>query len=136
MENTKSLIVGLIVIILIIAGGIFFYRQSVLPKIIGQVTPTPNGFIKSSEQIISLSSKGFSPPTLIVNVGTKVGWINNSGVDGDIESDPHPTHTSYPPINFGVFSSGSLVEIVFDKPGTYHYHNHLNPSQKGTVIVQ
>jgi plastocyanin len=146
MENMKSIVVAGIIILLIIAGGIFFYGKSGLKNtsknaaITGNTTPknssAPTQQVTSGEQDITLTKDGFSPNTITVKVGTLVKWINNSGGVGDVDSDPHPIHTSYPPMNFGQFSNGSSVELVFDKAGTYHYHNHLNPSQKGTIVVK
>jgi len=69
-------------------------------------------------------------------VGTKVVWIKKSGAVATVNSADHPTHLVYPPINMGEFKDGTSVQLVFDKPGTYKYHNHLIPSQTGTVVVE
>lgn len=138
MENIKGIIVAGILILLVIAGGVFLYSKSAKKDgSTNQPTPTEQTQTTSEgAQIITLTPDGFSPSTLTIKAGTLVRWVNKSGQLGDVDSDPHPTHTSYPPMNFGTFSDGSSVELVFDKPGTYHYHNHLNPSQHGTVVVQ
>lgn len=142
MENLKSLIVAAIIIMVIIAGGIFLYSRTLpITKGTNQVStqtmqqkngtsPTP------TEADITLTKDGFSPAILTIRAGTRVKWTNKSGIMGDVDSNPHPVHTSYPPMNFGQFSNGSSFELVFDKPATYGYHNHLNPSQTGTIIVQ
>lgn len=85
---------------------------------------------------ITLTSEGFSPATVTVKAGTVVSWINKSGGLATVNSDPHPTHLTYPPLNVGQFKDGSSVQLTFDKPGTFKYHNHLNPSQTGTVVVE
>lgn len=97
---------------------------------------SPSEAMKNEEQTVTLTSDGFSPQTLTVTVGTKVTWVNKSGEEGNVSSDPHPIHTSYPPLNLHGFASGASVNLVFDKAGTYGYHNHLNPSQTGTVVVK
>ena len=74
--------------------------------------------------------------TFLVTAGTKVTWTNSSGSIANVSSDPHPIHTNYPPLNLGKFDDGGSVSLVFDKPGTYGYHNHLIPSQTGKVIVE
>jgi plastocyanin len=138
MENVRGLIVAAIIIIIVIAGGIFLYSNS-SKKEAANNQPTPTEQAQTTNegaQIITLSPDGFTPATLTVKVGTRVRWVNKSGELGDVDSDPHPVHTSYPPMNFGTFSDGSSVELVFDKAGTYHYHNHLNPSQRGTIVVE
>lgn len=104
------------------------------------VTPTTETTQKGkSEQLkntITLSEQGFLPQKLIVKAGTKVVWQNNSGQNAQINSNPHPTHTAYPPLNLGSIGDGETLELTFTKPGIYGYHNHLNPSEMGYVIVE
>lgn len=90
----------------------------------------------AEEATITLTQKGWSPATLTVKAGQVVTWVNNSGQDATVNSDPHPTHTNYPPLNLGNFSDGQALSLDFPKAGTYGYHNHLDPSQTGTIIVQ
>jgi plastocyanin len=137
MENSKGLIVAGILILIIVAGGVFFYGKNTHQKNAAIVpTTTQQPAPATTLQVITLNPDGFSPTTITVKAGTTVRWLNKSGKLGDVDSDPHPVHTSYPSMNFGTFSDGSSVELVFDKPGTYHYHNHLIPTQQGTVIVE
>lgn len=85
--------------------------------------------------IVNITATGYNPRNIIIKAGTKVTWINSSGQRGNVSSDPHPTHLSYPPLNLGDFSDGGAVSMIFDTPGTYGYHNHLNATQTGTVVV-
>ncbi len=85
---------------------------------------------------INLTSSGFDPKTVTVKTGTRVIWLNKSAVAATVNSAVHPTHQVYPPLNLGEFPDGSSVQLVFDKAGTYKYHNHLNPAQTGTVVVE
>lgn len=88
------------------------------------------------QNTITLTAAGFSPGTLTINVGDKVVWINESGIDATVSSNPHPTHTDYPPLNLGSFPNGGTLSLTFDKVGAFGYHNHLNPNQSGTIVVQ
>lgn len=63
-------------------------------------------------------------------------WTNKSGATATVNSDAHPTHLLWPFLNLGSFDDGKSLSVVFDKAGTYTYHNHFSPSQKGTVIVE
>ena len=93
--------------------------------------------INNEETItITATSSGFDPKTITIKAGTRVIWI--STVDGTVAvaSAVHPTHQIYPPLNLGRFEKGSSVQLVFDKPGTYKYHDHLNPEHTGTVVVE
>lgn len=89
-----------------------------------------------SQGTITLTASGFSPATLTIKKSVTVTWINQSGQDATVDSDPHPLHTDYPPLNLGTFSDGQVLLLTFPKSGTYGYHNHLNPSERGTIIVE
>jgi len=91
---------------------------------------------KEKEATVLVTSAGFEPSTITVPTGTKVTWVNQSGSLTNVSSDVHPTHLLYPPLNLGSFDAGQSVSLVFDTAGTHGYHNHLNPSEKGTVIVE
>ncbi|MEX2007268.1 MAG: hypothetical protein WD992_00660, partial [Candidatus Levyibacteriota bacterium] len=67
--------------------------------------------------------------------GATVIWTNSSGQVGNVSSNPHPTHSIYPALNLGNFGDGQGVSLVFDTVGTYGYHNHLDATKTGTVIV-
>ncbi len=101
-----------------------------------QVTTPPAQGQKQAEAIVTVTTSGFVPQTLTIKAGTKVVWMNKSGGTVTVNSAVHPTHLVYPPLNLGEFGDGSSVQLGFDKPGTYKYHNHLNPSQTGTIVVE
>ncbi len=100
------------------------------------VEKTDKSKMEQAKNTITLTSQGFSPSTLTVSKGAKVVWVNNSGSTASINSNPHPTHTDYPLLNLGQVTDGESVELTFPKSGTYGYHNHLNPTETGTVIVE
>ncbi len=97
---------------------------------------SPSATVTATQDTITLTADGFSPKTLTIKAGTKVTWMNQSGAGATVNSSPHPTHTDYPPLNLGSLPDGGAVFLTFDKPGTYKYHNHLIPSQFGTIVVQ
>lgn len=100
------------------------------------VSPSPETNKKITETIVTLTQNGFSPQTITIKKGTKVIWVNKSGTVATVNSAVHPTHRLYPALNLGEFDNNSSVQLIFDKEGTYQYHNHLNPNQTGTVIVE
>ena len=85
---------------------------------------------------VSLTDAGFEPQTINIKAGMTVVWTNNTSATADVSSAQHPTHLVYPPLNLGNFDPGNSVSLVFDEPGSYKYHNHLNPSKFGTVVVE
>ncbi len=124
-----------ILIYLLIGGLVYFaayyfisYRRatSVSPQL-----PTP-----PTVQTIQITPSGYQPKTLTIKLGDVVSWTNQSSVTANVSSNPHPTHSDYPPLNLGDIPPGGSVSITFRKVGTYNYHNHLSPDQLGTVIVQ
>ncbi|KKR82808.1 MAG: Plastocyanin [Candidatus Daviesbacteria bacterium GW2011_GWA2_40_9] len=146
--NNKVMI-GLIVIIILFAGSFFLLNKnnSTTPQSNSsqntQVLPSPTNAQTTSgaepqqtQNVVTYTVSGFSPATLTVKAGTTVTWVNKSGSNFSLNSNPHPVHTDYPPLNIGITGDGQSKSLTFDKLGTYGYHNHLNPSDTGEVIVQ
>ena len=133
----KNLIL-VVVFILIIIGGIYlFYPAKPSNKnSVANITPTQAIKLPEKSQGIILTKSGFEPSEIKVKAKTLVVWINKSGEPATVNSDNHPTHRLYPFLNLGEFANGSSIQVAFDNPGRYTYHNHLNPEQKGTVIVE
>ncbi len=84
---------------------------------------------------VTLTPTGFSPQIITITPGTKVIWINKSGVEATVNSDPHPTHTAYPPLNLGKFGKSNVLSLIFPTAGRFGYHNHFDATQTGTIIV-
>ena len=137
--NSK-LLIGFIVLVVIVGGLVILGGSK---KETGQqpATPTtPASQTQSTQRvqdtIVTVSSSGFSPDTLTVKAGTRVMWTNKSGSAISVNSDTHPTHKLFPQLNLGEVPSGASISLIFDRAGTYKYHNHYNPSQAGTVVVE
>ena len=122
-----------VVIGVIIYAGIYFFFFSKKGGYSGYSYPTQ---APQSQNTIILTSNGFAPVSITIKAGSTITWINKSGEIATINSDPHPIHTVYSRLNLGQFPDKAALILTFDKPGTYGYHNHLNPSQKGAIVVQ
>lgn len=136
--NTK-VIIGIIVLAVVLLGGYFYISSNKPAPSVPQMTAQPSSAPAAettNPDTINLTSSGFSPSSLTVKAGTKVTWVNQSGADATVNSNPHPVHTDYAPLNLGKLANGATLSLTFDKPGTYGFHNHLNPSQTGSIIVQ
>lgn len=146
-------LVVLVILILLAAGAYLLMRNTrqIVPTTTQptQITPlptsttptipptsTPSGTMNEQTVHITLTPNGFEPASITIKTGTKVVWTNNSGQAATINSDPHPIHTDFPPLNLGSFADGQSLSLTFTTPGTHGYHNHLNPSVRGTIIVQ
>jgi plastocyanin len=99
-------------------------------------TQASNDNPPAAENTITYSDNGFRPATLTVTSGTKITIKNKSSIPLQFDSDPHPEHTDDPELNVGTVSPGSSVTITVTKPGSHGYHNHLNASDTGTIIVE
>ncbi len=96
----------------------------------------PSATEAQQQNTVTLTQDGWSPATLTIKSGETVTWINKSGEKATVNSNPHPTHTLYSPLNLGTFPDGGSLSLVFTKAGSYGYHNHLNPGETGTIIVK
>jgi plastocyanin len=84
---------------------------------------------------LSVTTNGFSPKVITIVKGSKVIWTNYSGSDVTVNSDNYPTNKLYQPLNLGMFPNKFSVSLVFDRDGTFYYHDQLHPQWTGTVIV-
>jgi plastocyanin len=85
---------------------------------------------------VTISENGFSPATISVKLDQAVTWTNNDTTSHYVISDdPKPTDSSLPYLNSQAISPTSNYSYVFNKQGTYTYHDTTNPKFKGTVIV-
>lgn len=80
--------------------------------------------------------KGFVPNKVEVPVGSTVEFINESGTDMWVASIPHPAHSKLPTFDqFKLYKKGAIYRYVFDKKGTWEYHDHIKPTLGGIVKV-
>jgi plastocyanin len=85
---------------------------------------------------VSFGEQGFSPATLNIKQGDIVQFTNNSKSNLKPASNPHPAHTDYPAfVAEQNIAPGDTWQFQFTKVGKWGYHNHLNPSQTGTIVV-
>jgi plastocyanin len=97
---------------------------------------------------ITYDGKSFSPASVTVKKGNTVKWVDTSGQMW-VASAPHPAHTGYDGTSrsthcapgytgampFDECVLGSSYSFTFDKVGTWPYHDHMNPSAFGSVVV-
>lgn len=151
-----KLLIGTLIFLIIISGILFFLSkrlnpsrsnftsQGALPTSTSAPTPTSvygagnqdrQEVSPNPQDTVTLRADGFAPKVLTIHAGETVTWVNNSGTQATVNSDPHPVHTAYPPLNLGEFNDGDTVSVAFPKPGRYGYHNHFDANQTGTIIV-
>ena len=107
-------------------------------------TPEP------TEHLVEITLEGFVPKDLEIKKGEKVTWVNKLITEVRPAGDYHPTHTIYPGssiIKCGTaeekntfdacrsLKKGESYSFVFNEAGGWAYHNHLQPSKDGKIIV-
>lgn len=85
---------------------------------------------------VSVAATGFSSASVTIPVGGTVTFTNVDTESHQIASNPHPVHTNFQALNIAVLAPGASGAVVFDRAGTFGYHDHLNPGLTGIVIVQ
>lgn len=131
----------LIIIALIVVFGAFTFLANNRTDQKQNSTPTENNAplqTRPKEEIvtITLTDTGFTPKDITIKAGTRVIWLNKGEKAATVSSSDHPTHRLYPFLNLGEFATGASVQVVFDKAGTYMYHDHYNTTSTGTVTVE
>lgn len=117
---------------------------------IDSTTPEMTAETSTSGIVVAYTEQGFSPKSITVTLGTTVTFLNQSSESMWVASAKHPDHTVYsgtslsqhcPDTTNSAFdacaavASGGSFSFTFNKEGTWKYHNHLNASQTGVVIV-
>jgi plastocyanin len=132
----KNIIIALVVLVIIVGGIVVWMGRNTSTttnsKSSNASSTTPTG----QETTITYSDSGFSPNKVTVHSGDKVTIKNSSSHGVQFDSDPHPIHTNNPELNVGEVDGGEQMSFTVDKKGTFGYHNHLNPAQTGTIIVE
>ena len=118
----------ILLVVVVAAGAWYLMRNSTA------TTNTTNTINKKTE--VTLTTSGFEPKDLTVKVLTKVIWTNKSGVMATVDSANHPSHLLYPLLNLGQFNNGETLSLIFDKVGTFKYHNHFNATATGEIVVE
>jgi plastocyanin len=103
------------------------------------------------ENLVTYTDSGYSPSTITIKKGETVNFKNQSSLSMWPASAMHPTHRVYSgtsldehcPDTTGTafdackgFLPGQSWSFTFNKTGTWKYHDHLNPSSTGTIVVE
>lgn len=126
--------VGLIIyiIVVILAVGIVALVEN------HKTNSNPNTVSSIAAAKVSINASGFVPQAVTIQVGQAVTWTNNDQSNHQVASDPYPKDNTLSSLNSKTpILPGRTYSYVFNKAGTYYYHDNLNPyTLKGTVIVK
>lgn len=160
--NNKIVISIVIVAVMLLVGYFLFrgsYKSPAVPPTLSEQPVSqseltekpisqealPEETLPVEQNIVTYSDSGYSPATLTVKAGTTVTFKNESSRSMWTASGVHPTHRLYPTTGGCIASTfdacqgiqpGSSWSFKFNIVGTWKYHNHLNPSNTGTIVVE
>lgn len=114
-----------------------------------KTTPADTNTTKEAGNTVEITSAGFSPSTLAIKKGDVVTFVNKGSQASWPASAVHPTHSAYDGtslsehcLNGASFDAchrlnqGESYSFTFDSVGSWKYHDHLNPSHTGTIVVE
>jgi len=79
---------------------------------------------------IKIDNFTFSPPTLVIPVGTTVTWVNEDDVPHTAVADDHQTFRSKP------MDTDDKYSFTFATPGVYPYFCSIHPHMTAKIIVK
>lgn len=132
-------VLAIIAAVIIIGGGYLVFHKSpnkTATTTSSQSQSSNSSTSQSAPNTIAYDGNKFSPATLTIKSGTMVTIKNTSSEDLQFQSDPHPTHTDDSDLNVGVVAPGQSKTFTVTNKGTFGYHDHLNPSEKGTITIE
>lgn len=115
--------------------------------------PLPSSTVPADKKnVVIYRDGGYSPSTLEIKQGETVVFQNQSSAAMWTASAVHPTHRLYSgtslsehcgsPAEKDSFDAcrgiqpGESWSFQFNKKGTWQYHNHLNATHTGTIVVK
>lgn len=161
----NKLVVGLLVLLVGVGAGWYFLKGNsaypdttkndagVVTKETPAVEPTVSlgsedsatgasdgtiekGGVAKASATVLYDAQGFTPKSVTVKVGSTVSWMNKGTSGMWVASALHPTHQLLPGFDqLKSVANGGVYEYQFVKVGTWKYHNHVNASDFGTVVV-
>ena len=87
------------------------------------------GSTVAADQTVEIDDLAYSPPTVTIQVGETVTWINGDDIahtatdaDGSFDTEE--------------IAPGTSVSVLFDTVGTSSYACTIHPQMTGTVVVE
>ncbi len=133
-KMNKGLLALIIIIIIIIIAGVYIY-SALSPNVQPVENNSSNQRIGNNSSnmttatTITIQNGTFNPNKITIKSGTNVQWINNDNTQHQIMSDSGAFQSN-------ILNSGDSYNFFFDKTGIYGYHDALNSTITGTIIVQ
>lgn len=137
--NYKKIAIG----VLILTSA--FLLSGCKKKVTTDTSTTSDTTIETSSgpsaATVNVTDEGFDPSTVTISAGQTIAWVNKSTKTVQIGSADHPTHTKNPALTGGQFTielkaGESKTVSAGSNVGTWGYHDHLNSSHFGRVVIE
>lgn len=131
----------MIVVAALVIAVVAFKRKSGPAPVATQspqtsVTPASSPSSSSKVWTITYTKNGTDITNLTIKVGDTVIFINQDGLPHWPASDPHPIHTICPGFDaLRSLAKGESYSYAFKIVKTCPFHDHLNPSVRGRIII-
>ncbi len=120
-----------IIVVVVVLGAAYYFMKGKSSSTVTTVNtdcPTP------AAKTVDFCGGAFT--TITVNSGDTVTFRNDTSNEIQVDSNPHPTHTDNTQLNIGPIEPGQSKTVTLTNKGTWGFHNHLNPSDHGSITVQ
>ncbi len=123
MNKKYLILIGLTIVI----GSLFFlFKKDTLSPSNSTLPP----------MVVIFNEEGFTPNEITILQGQRVTFKTTTDKQFWPASDSHPSHTIYSEFDpLEPVDQNKSWTFVFDKVGTWQYHDHLDPSYLGEVNV-
>ncbi|MDO8474262.1 MAG: hypothetical protein Q7S62_01855 [bacterium] len=150
------ILIGIVIAVVVVGGVIMLQsnNNSQLSSFEEEENMTPPMMEEQSQPspTVVYTDGGYSPKELAIKKGDIVTFRNESSQPMWTASAMHPNHTAYPGTNItncgkpammgmmfdacAVTSAGSSWMFQFNEIGEWGYHNHMQASHTGNIIVE
>lgn len=134
MKINTPILMAIAVVVLV--GLFFLFKPKTEPSFQTNQSTIINEQNVVDTKTIVMKSDSFEPNNITIQKNTKIIFKNEDSVDRWPASAIHPTHGIYPEFDPKQnIKPGDSWEFVFDKVGSWKYHDHLIPSIRGEITV-
>ena len=86
------------------------------------------GAALAENPMVKIDDFAFSPPSLTINVGMAVTWLNKDDI-------PHTVASKARVFKSKALDTNDSFSFTFNEAGTYEYFCSLHPHMTGTIVV-
>lgn len=131
-SNRKLIVIILILIVAaaIAAVAIVNNRSNGSTKSAPTTQPTPD------TATVRITNSGFEPAALNVKANTVVIWVNaRTDKAAIVAANPYPAGEDTQ-LKSSQLGQGASYRYQFKESGSFGYHDELNPTMNGTIVVK